>query len=367
MMFFRTRVSYVPLLIIRVCRTVRQRGISIYPIVYDAVINNFYNIVLRFTLSFGIRISLVVLCCLIGLLFDCMGLLQYVFLKIGVALGGRALAFTLVKWGCSGGLTLALVFIVRVLLAEATEAMAPSGSAPVSSGALIWSVSESSSTFGRQLDRFLGEEVNSEEVGGAGSSNKPAAAPEAPAESTSSTWSGSWIGRWFRPEVAPNEGEAVSQPRGVIEQEHAGPSHQPSPNVSLESSIRNRVLKLETEQTLFLLEKDERGEYWAGIKKNLDQTSSQQEYNRILEFENRDLQLRERKRECFSLFQEVLSQHPALAERLYYKPQEAFTDFFDESTHQEWPLELQFIDRVGQDIRERGPDSIYIKKIMFLD
>ena len=168
-----------------------------------------------------------------------------------------------------------------------------------------------------------------------------------------------------------------SIPRGAGDE--AGPSHQKSfaPNGSFESSIRNRVLRLENDKSLFLCEK-ERGESWTEIKKALDQTSSQQEYNQLLEFENRDLQIRERKHECFSLFQQILSQHPALAEKLYYKPQEAFTDFFDEKqnelgTHQEWGIEerykreLQFIERVRQDIRERGPDSIYIKEMLFLD
>jgi len=137
-----------------------------------------------------------------------------------------------------------------------------------------------------------------------------------------------------------------SIPRGAGDE--AGPSHQKdfAPNGSFESSIRNRVLRLENDNSLFLCEK-ERGEYWTEKNKELDQTSSQQEYNQLLEFENRDLQIRERKHECFSLFKKNLSQHPALAEKLYYKPQEAFTDFFDEKqnelgTHQEWGIEERY-------------------------
>lgn len=112
-------------------------------------------------------------------------------------------------------------------------------------------------------------------------------------------------------------------------------------------------------------------------KTELDQASSQREYNRLLDFGNRDLQIRELKlkHSCFSLLKEVLSEHPALAERAHYNPQEALLDFFDEKrdeldTHKEWSpaerdrRELLFLDRVSQDLRERGPDSIYMKQLL---
>lgn len=71
----------------------------------------------------------------------------------------------------------------------------------------------------------------------------------------------------------------------------------------------------------------------------------------------------------------MLSEHPSLAENAAYNPKEAFLDFFDEKrdeldTHIEWSpaerdrRELQFLDRVRKDIRERGPDSIYMRKAL---
>lgn len=144
-------------------------------------------------------------------------------------------------------------------------------------------------------------------------------------------------------------------------------------NGSLETSLQNRINHLQRANCIFLLDKNDT--YWNDIKRTLDQAPSQQEYNRLLEFENRDLQIRELKHSCFSQFEQVLSEHPALAENAAYNPQEALLDFFDEKrdeldTHLEWSTakkdreELQFVDQVGQDIRKHGPYSIYMKKIL---
>jgi len=59
--------------------------------------------------------------------------------KVGLLLGGRALSFFLIKMGCAGGLSLAMVFVIRGLLtAEATPSlgnmMVPGGSGTSSSG-----------------------------------------------------------------------------------------------------------------------------------------------------------------------------------------------------------------------------------------
>ena len=160
-----------------------------------------------------------------------------------------------------------------------------------------------------------------------------------------------------------------------VARDEAGPSHQRAivHNSSFENSIKNRIGKLETP---FLLGK-EKGEFWVEMKTTLDQASSQSKYNRLLEFENRDLQIRERKQECFSLFQQVLSERPGLTEKAVYvyDPQEVFIDFFDAKrdeleTHPEWSpaerdqRELQFLDRVATDIRTRGQNSSYMKEIL---
>lgn len=175
------------------------------------------------------------------------------------------------------------------------------------------------------------------------------------------------------------EGTSVNSSIPGVARDEAGPSHQPYvvKNCSFESSIRNRVVNLENDQTLFLLDKGP-GEYWSEIKAELDQAHSQSEYNLLLEFENRNLQIRELKHACYSLFQQVLSEHPALAENACYNPKEALIDFFDEkrdeldtnpawSTAEKHREELQFLGRVGQDFRERGRDSPYIKIILGLE
>ena len=115
--------------------------------------------------------------------------------------------------------------------------------------------------------------------------------------------------------------------------------------------------------------------YWAEIKEALDNSSSQREYSRLIEFENRDLLIRELKHSCYFLFQQVLSQHPGLAENAAYTPKEAFKDFFDEKrdeldTHPEWSpaekdgREIVFLNQVKEDLLRRGPDSVYMRKLL---
>jgi len=138
------------------------------------------------------------------------------------------------------------------------------------------------------------------------------------------------------------------------------PLGQPSiirPNMSFELSIRNRILNLENDNTIFLLYM-ERGGYWNFVRETLNQAPTQHEYNILLECENLDLQIRERKHLCFALFKQILLEHPALAENAAYPPQEAFVDFFDErrnelNTHgdlspkQKDLTELKFLDHVA--------------------
>ncbi|KAH7511594.1 hypothetical protein FEM48_ZijujMtG0001300 (mitochondrion) [Ziziphus jujuba var. spinosa] len=149
-------------------------------------------------------------------------------------------------------------------------------------------------------------------------------------------------------------------------------------NVSLEMSLRNRISLLEEEHTLFLLDK-ERGEYWADIKTSLDQAPSQSEYNRILDFESRDLQIREKKHSVFALYQHMRMEHPDLVERAAYNYKEALMDFFEEKRNEldthlvEWSSverdrrEIQFLNEVENDLRSRGPHSIYMNRILGIE
>lgn len=163
--------------------------------------------------------------------------------------------------------------------------------------------------------------------------------------------------------------------------DEAGPSHQGSvvENASLESSMRNRIARLEQDNSPYLLDKA-KGQYWAHIKQELDHASSQREYSQLLEFENRDLQIRERKHECFCLFNHVLAQNPALADQAPYNPQEVFDDFLDERREaldrqaeepvgekahgQGVPLEkrdreeIAFLEGLLIDLQRSGPDAV---------
>lgn len=149
--------------------------------------------------------------------------------------------------------------------------------------------------------------------------------------------------------------------------DEAGPSHQGSvvQNKSLESSMRNRIVRLEQNNSPYLLDKA-RGGYWSLIKQELDHASSQKEYNVLLEVENGDLQIREGKHECLRLYNHVLSQHPPLADQAPYNPQEVFDDFLNQYRNQldkqralhvgeRDRLELHFLGLVRQGLKENGP------------
>jgi hypothetical protein len=163
-----------------------------------------------------------------------------------------------------------------------------------------------------------------------------------------------------------------------VARDEAGPSHPPtsiSRNLSLESSISSRIVRLYNANSIFLLDKDNR-EFWKDIKTALDQASSQSDYNCLLDFENRDLQIRELKHSCYSLFQQVLTEHPALAENEKWKnPDEAILSFFDETREElekEEQLNIADTDRaevdiyknIVKDIRKNGPQSYHLKSIL---
>lgn len=145
------------------------------------------------------------------------------------------------------------------------------------------------------------------------------------------------------------------------------------PNDSLEASMRARILKLERANSYYFLLDKRNGEYWNEIRMALRNCSSQKEYNRLLDFEHRDLRIRETKFECFTLFQGVLSQHPALSKDAAYDPTESFMDFFSEkrdTMNQEYSElnpaenEIFFIEQVKNDLRTRGHESSYILKLL---
>lgn len=201
----------------------------------------------------------------------------------------------------------------------------------------------------------------------------PSNSGSGPSRSTSWTEDSFEIGVLMEP-FSETEMEGTSARSSIprVAGDEAGPSHQGSvvQNASLESSMRNRIVRLEQDNSHYLLDKA-KGEYWAHIKEELNHASSQRDYNRVLEFENRDLQIRERKHECLCLFNDVLSHHPTLSDQAPYHPQEAFDDFLDQHRDrldrlglQVWErdrLELHFLGKVGQGLKEGGP--AYVREI----
>ncbi|CAF2270483.1 unnamed protein product [Brassica oleracea var. botrytis] len=128
---------------------------------------------------------------------------------------------------------------------------------------------------------------------------------------------------------------------------------------------------LEAANSPFLLGK-EKGEYWAEIKESLRNSSYQREYYRGLDFENRDLLIRERKHSCYEVFREILLRNPSLEEAAAYPPQENFISFLNEkrdaldvshpghSPAEVDRLEILFLKEVEKDLVKNGSGSIHI-------
>lgn len=180
------------------------------------------------------------------------------------------------------------------------------------------------------------------------------------------------------------EGTSGNPPIPRVAGEEAGPSHQASiiHNASFESSLHQRIQRLENENTPFLLDKG-KGEYWTDIKRDLDQAPSQQEYNRLLEFENCDLQIRELKHLCSALFRQTLSQHPDLLPKCIERDAESAVLSFLESQREEFEaefapdgdgnginthwmdkLEMDLFQEMADDLHKNGGSSYYFLKFL---
>jgi hypothetical protein len=210
--------------------------------------------------------------------------------------------------------------------------------------------------------------------------------PTGPSRSSSWTEDSFEIGVLLEPFDTDEETSRTSAISRVARDE-AGPSLQPRiiPNASLEASIRNRISHLERphviaeaeleKKTPFpFLYTDAEGEYWQTVKTVLDQADSQSEYNRQLEFENRDLRIRELKHSCYLQFQMILAANPDLAERAGANSWGALEDFFhvkreqidtDQglSIAQKDERELLDLNQVRMDLVQQNPHSPCIKEI----
>lgn len=139
---------------------------------------------------------------------------------------------------------------------------------------------------------------------------------------------------------------------------------------------------LETQNSIFLLDKP-KGQYWSEIKENLNKAPSQREYNSLLDFENRDLLIREKKKECYYIVHHMLTQQPKLIENSPFETPESAIIYFFEETRTEIEEEdtkrlglsssdtdreeLQIYIKVVKDLRRNGANSFYLKKILSQD
>lgn len=153
-----------------------------------------------------------------------------------------------------------------------------------------------------------------------------------------------------------------------------------TPNLGLECSIRNRIVRMENANSIFLLDK-EKGQYWSDIKAELTACYSQKEYNLRLEFENRDLQIREIQTECYSLLKKIIIINPDLMSNAQYEaPDIAIKEFCDETradleAEDQHRLgfhsgdtdraELEIYRKVARDLDQNGPQSFYFKRYWF--
>ncbi|CAN1186830.1 hypothetical protein LINPERPRIM_LOCUS11067 [Linum perenne] len=147
-----------------------------------------------------------------------------------------------------------------------------------------------------------------------------------------------------------------------------------TPNSSLESSMSQRIIFLEKENSPFLLD-NEKGEYWREIKNRLRNSSSQHEYTLLLDFENRDLEIRQKKHICFRIFAQILAQEPSLGENAAYNPDQMMIAFLDEKRTQLDAMgdddvlvrdrrEISFLTQLADDLHRHGKDSKYIDDIL---
>jgi hypothetical protein len=191
---------------------------------------------------------------------------------------------------------------------------------------------------------------------------------------------GTWQGLPDQPTASSSSIHSVDQDelwKEVEKGEQAGPSHQGGGssivrNSSLESSLHRRILGLD--DSPYLLGKKPI-DYWTGIRVELEHAASQKEYSRLLEFESRDLQIRELKQQCLGLYNTILKDNPTLADQAPYKPGEVLDDFFDHHStrldRENIPveikdrLEMQFLEGLHQRLREEDPN--YVRTSIFFN
>lgn len=172
----------------------------------------------------------------------------------------------------------------------------------------------------------------------------------------------------------------VNQPLPPAPQVEPAPPANPvehpiRPYIGLESSMRNRVFLLNQQQCVFLF--DQGDTYWAELKAKLRECPSQEDYSRLLDFENRELQILEEKHKVHRSFTRLLVENPALGQQAPYHPHEICKEvlnekedtFFSESAHlpssERYAKVINQFTSIWEDLEERGSASRYF--IEFVD
>ena len=100
--------------------------------------------------------------------------------------------------------------------------------------------------------------------------------------------------------------DTTEEPLGEIPpQSHSQIESVVRPNFSHENSLHQRILLLEKDNSIFLLDKP-KGEYWIDVQNNLRGQSNQKNYLTQLEVESRDLQIRQLRHECTKALLQIL-------------------------------------------------------------
>jgi len=166
-------------------------------------------------------------------------------------------------------------------------------------------------------------------------------------------------------EAFPQEEEVLSEPRP------------PTRNISLETSIRNRLRILEGKESRFLLGMSAE-EFWEReVKQNLDESLTQNQYNWRLDFQSRYCQIMEKRHllsegvlHIFKGDRNLQANAPSdLIECIFdfctylrdkINENEARSSTEEERDH----MELSFLDLIVEDIKRHGPSSPYIRNIL---
>ena len=103
-----------------------------------------------------------------------------------------------------------------------------------------------------------------------------------------------------------------------------------TPNSAEETSLFNRIRRLEREDCIFLLGRGP-GLFWReSVKRTLDSYTTQEDYDFFLEFSKRDLEIRELRHSCYQKFFELLNENPDLVEKAPCDPKNCLIHFLEE-------------------------------------